>query len=99
GTWSPQYTANFTPPLYPRLHLLPSGKVFYSGSTPRSRYFFPSSHSWSSVIATTNYGGTLTYGSSVYLPLTPAHNYRPVVMLLRGGTHATATTQPLALTA
>src|SRR5207245_243828 len=85
GTWSPQYTANFTPPLYPRLHLLPSGKVFYSGSTPRSRYFFPSSHSWSSVIATTNYGRTRTYGSSVLLPLAPANNYKPVVTLLRAG--------------
>ena len=31
--WSPQYTAGWTPPLYPRMHLLPNGKVFYSGST------------------------------------------------------------------
>ena len=99
GTWSPQYPANFTPPLYPRLHLLPSGKVFYSGSTPRSRYFFPSSHSWSSVIATTNYGGTRTYGSSVLLPLTPANNYKPVVMLLGGGNPATATTETIDLSA
>jgi len=99
GTWSPQYTANFTPPLYPRLHLLPNGNVFYSGSTPKSRYFFPASHSWSSVIATTNFGGTRTYGSSVLLPLTPANNYKPVVMLLGGGSPATATTETIDLSA
>ena len=27
--WSPQYPASWTPDLYPRLHLLPNGKVFY----------------------------------------------------------------------
>ena len=33
--WSSAFAAGWTPPLYPRLTLLPSGKVFYSGdSTP-----------------------------------------------------------------
>ena len=39
--WSTPYSSPFTPPLYPRMHLLPSGKVFYSGSTTSSRYFDP----------------------------------------------------------
>ena len=30
--WSPEYPAGWTPPLYPRMHLLPDGRVFYSGS-------------------------------------------------------------------
>ena len=34
--WSPPVAAGWTPPLYPRLHLLPNGNVFYSGSTPAS---------------------------------------------------------------
>ena len=32
----------FTPPLYPWLHLLPNGLVFYSGSSPASDFFDPS---------------------------------------------------------
>jgi len=99
GTWSQEYKAGWTPPLYPRLHLLPNGKVFYSGSTTKSRYFYPSrevvnsvvheANTWS-VIATTNYASTRTYGSSVLLPLTPP-NYKPMVMIMGGGNSSTAT--------
>src|SRR6267154_215934 len=64
--WSTQIGSPFTPPLYPRMHLLPSGKVFYSGSTTQSRLFDPVAKTWSGVIATTNYGGTRTYGTSVF---------------------------------
>src|SRR5215469_5118761 len=44
--WSQEYVAPWTPPLYPRLHLLPNGTVFYSGSTTSSNIFDPSTHSW-----------------------------------------------------
>jgi len=44
--WSQEYVAPWTPPLYPRLHLLPNGTVFYSGSTPSSNIFDPSTHTW-----------------------------------------------------
>jgi len=98
NTWSPEYKAGWIPPLYPRLHLLPNGKVFYSGSTTKSRYYYPSTHTWS-VIATTNYASTRTYGSSVLLPLTPANNYKPVVMIMGGGNPATATTEIIDLSA
>jgi hypothetical protein len=97
--WSIAFGSPFTPPLYPRMHLLPSGKVFYSGSTTSSRYFDPSAHTWSGVVATTNYSGTRTYGTSVLLPLTPANNYKPVVMIMGGGNPATNTTELIDLSA
>jgi galactose oxidase-like protein/PKD domain-containing protein len=97
--WSTTYGSPFTPPLYPRLHLIPNGKVFYSGSTTGSRYFDPSAHTWSGVVATTKYSGTRTYGTSVLLPLTPANNYKPVVMIMGGGNPATNTTELIDLSA
>src|SRR3984893_16729171 len=89
--WSTQYPASWTPPLYPRMHLLPSGNIFYSGSTATSRLFNPSTKTWTTV-ANTNLGSTRTYGSSVLLPLTPANNYRPKVMILGGGIPSATTT-------
>lgn len=97
--WSSAFGSPFTPPLYPRMTLLPSGKVFYSGSTTSSRYFDPAAHTWSGVVATTNYSGTRTYGTSVLLPMTPANNYKPVVMIMGGGNPATNTTELIDLSA
>jgi len=97
--WSPTYGSPFTPPLYPRMHLISNGKVFYSGSTTSSRYFDPVAHTWSAVVANTNYNGTRTYGTSVLLPLTPANNYKPVVMILGGGNPSTNTTELIDLSA
>ena len=91
--WSTQYGSPFTPPLYPRMHLLPSGKVFYSGSTTNSRLFDPVAHTWSGVVANTNFNGTRTYGTSVLLPLLPANHYNPVVMIMGGGNPSTTTTE------
>src|SRR5437868_6045842 len=96
--WSVEYTASWTPPLYPRLHLLPNGKVFYSGSTTTSRLFDPTAHTWTNV-ATTNYSGTRTYGTSVLLALTPANNYDPRVIIMGGGNPSTATTEIIDLAA
>ena len=97
--WSAEYPAGWTPPLYPRMHLLPNGKVFYSGSGTGSRLFDPATKTWSAVIATTNYGNTRTYGTSVLLPLTPANNYKPRVMIFGGGNPSTATTEIIDLSA
>ncbi len=91
--WSAPSSLSWTPPLYPRMHLLPSGKVFYSGASTQSRTFDPSNNTWSNVIATTIYGGSRTYGSSVLLPLTPANGYKPRVMIFGGGNPATKTTE------
>jgi hypothetical protein len=97
--WSAPVASPWTPPLYPRLHLLPNGKVFYSGSTTQSRTFNPANNTWSGVIATTNYGGSRTYGSSVLLPLTPANSYTPKVMIYGGGNPSTKTTEIIDLSA
>lgn len=91
--WSPEYPSGWTPPLYPRLHLLPNGTVFYSGPGNGSRFFNPSTRAWTGVVAPTNYGGTRLYGSSVLMPLSPADGYKPRVMIMGGGSPATATTE------
>jgi hypothetical protein len=98
--WSPPYTAGWIPPLYPWLHLLPNGTIFYSGSSPNSQIFDPaaansnvSGSGWTNV-ATTYYDLDRTYGYSVLLPLLPSNNYAPRVMILGGGNPtATATTE------
>ncbi len=90
-------TSNWTPPLYPRMHLLPNGNIFYSGSTTPSNIYNPSTNTWTMGVAATNYGGTRTYGSSVLLPLTPANNYDPKVMIFGGGSPATATSEMIDL--
>jgi PKD repeat protein len=97
--WSQEYVAPWTPPLYPRLHLLPNGTVFYSGSTTTSSIFDPSTHTWTTGVAQTNYSGTRTYGTSVLLPLTPQNGYKPIVMIMGGGDPATATTEIIDLSA
>jgi hypothetical protein len=91
--WSQQYQAGWTPPLYPRMHLLPDGNVFYSGPGTSSALFNPSNTSWTLNVAHTNYGGTRTYGTSVLLPLTPANNYDPIVTIMGGNSPATNTTE------
>ena len=97
--WSPEIAAPWTPPLYPRMHLLPNGKVFYSGETTTSKYFNPSNNTWTLNVATTNFGGKRIYGSSVLLPLTPASGYKPRVMILGGGNPSTLTTEIIDLSA
>ena len=91
--WNAPVVAGWTPPSYPRMHVLPNGKVFYSGSSPASRFFDPSTETWSGVVAFTIFSGTRTYGSSVLFPLTPANGYKPVVIIMGGGVQATATTE------
>jgi hypothetical protein len=93
--WSQPFTAPFTPDLYPRLHLLPNGKVFYSGPSPVSQLFDPSTTTWTLNVASTNYGSTRSYGSSVLLGLTPANNYDPVILIMGGNSPATATTETI----
>ena len=91
--WSAAFAAPWTPPLYPRMHVLPNGSVFYSGSSTTSSLFNPSTHTWTTNVATTNYSGTRTYGTSVLFPLTPANNYTPKVIIMGGGSPSTATTE------
>ncbi len=97
--WSQEYIAPWTPPLYPRMHLLPNGTVFNSGPNPNSNIFNPSTQTWQTNVAWTNYAANRTYGSSVLLPLTPANNYKPRVFLLGGGSPATKSTEVIDLSA
>jgi hypothetical protein len=92
--WSQQYPASWTPPLYPRQHLLPNGTVFYSGSGTGSRIFDPTTNAWSGVVATTNYTANRTYGTSVLLPLTLASAYKPRVMIMGGNANTDPTKGP-----
>ena len=91
--WSTQYIAPWTPVLYPHLHLLPNGKVFYSSAQTTSKLFDPSTTTWNTNVATTIYGNARTYGTSVLLPLTPANNYDPQVIIMGGHSPATNTTE------
>jgi hypothetical protein len=91
--WSAAFSAPWTPPLYPRMHLLPNGNVFYSGATTGSSLFNPATHTWTTNVAFTNSSVTRTYGSSVLLPLTPANNYTPRVLIMGGGNPSTNTSE------
>ncbi len=84
--WSPEAVAPWTPPLYPWLHLLPTGKVFYSGHSPNSNIFDPATSTWSLNVATTASGQLRWYGSSVLLALRPENGYAPRVIIMGGAT-------------
>jgi len=91
--WTSPVNAPWTPPLYPRMSLLPNGTVFYSAPGANSALFNPATQAWTLNVAKTRYGGSRGYGSSVLLPLTPANNYAPRVLILGGANPSTATTE------
>jgi hypothetical protein len=91
GAWTAAGTVFANPPLYPREHLLPNGKVFEDGANPNSQMFDPATKTWSNV-ATTKFGQSRDYGTSVLLPLLPANSYKPVAMIMGGGPGGTNTT-------
>ena len=85
-------------PLYPRMHLLPTGHIFYSAPSSATLDFNPTSQVWTLVAWTIYPGqndpnGERIYGSSVLLPLTPQNNYSPKVMIMGGDNPATNTTE------
>ena len=91
--WNPPTSVPFSPPLYPRLELLPDGRVFYTGhgsgtSSANAWIFDPPTGGWTQS-ARTNVNRS--YGSSVLLPLLPP-SYVPRVMNFGGGSPATSST-------
>jgi PKD repeat protein len=93
--WSQEYIAGWGPPLYPRMHLLPDGRVVAVGPQRLTRIFNPATHTWSTG-ATTIYTVQRNYGTSVLLPLRPSEGYKPRIMIIgggNGGINATATTE------
>jgi hypothetical protein len=96
--WNVPTNVPFTPPLYPRLALLPNGTVFYTGQgtggfNATSWIFNPATSAWTVSAATTR---NRTYGSAVILPLLPP-NYTPRVMNFGGGSPATSSTEVIDL--
>ncbi len=96
--WGSPISEPFTPPLYPRAFLLPSGKVFFtshgSGTSIATAWFFnPATSAWTSSVAKTR---NRSYGSAVLLPLLPP-SYTPKVMNFGGGSPATRTTETIDL--
>lgn len=92
--WDAPTSVPFTPPLFPRVALLPNGTVFYtgqgSGSANANGWMFdPATGSWTLSVATTI---NRSYGSSILLPLLPP-SYAPRVMNFGGGSPATASTE------
>jgi hypothetical protein len=85
-------------PLYPRMHLLPTGHVFFSAPSSATLDFNPSSQTWTLVAWTIYPGqndpnGERIYGTSVLLPLTLQNNYSPKVIIFGGDNPATDTTE------
>jgi hypothetical protein len=93
--WQPFDGAHRWLPLYPRLHLLPSGDIFYSGSF-NTHYTFPftlkafptgilhvQKAEWRTIGPPVR--AQREEGASVLLPLTPPQ-YAPRVALIGGGT-------------
>jgi len=98
--WGSTLLAPFTPPLYPRIFLLPNGKLFYTGQGSGSRnttgwIHDPVARTWTASAATMR---ERSYGNSVLLPLLPP-SYVPKVMNLGGSSPATRTTEIIDLSA
>jgi fibronectin type 3 domain-containing protein len=98
--WSPPTSVPFSPPLYPRVFLLPNGTVFYTGqgsgsNNANSWIFNPATGNWTASAPTTT---NRSYGSSVILPLLPP-SYAARVMNFGGGSPATSSTEIIDLSA
>src|SRR5262245_55562160 len=98
--WTSPAAAPFSPPLYPRMMLLPGGKVFYTGhgsggSSSNGWIFNPSTRNWTISAPTTQ---DRSYGSAVLLPLLPP-SYTPRVMVFGGSSPATSSTEIIDLSA
>lgn len=99
NTWRNAGTAFPGVPLYPRQHLLPSGKVFVSGARPQTRLWDPVTFAWT-IVDGTVFNATRDYGTSVLLPLTPENGFKPKVLIAGGGPgggNVTATTETIDL--
>jgi hypothetical protein len=93
-TWSPAGTAFPSLQLYPRQHLLPTGKIFESGSNQDSQMYDPATKAFA-FVAKTIFTSNRDYGTSVLLPLTPENSFKPVVMIMGGSASMTTDTTEL----
>lgn len=98
--WSTPVTAPFTPPLYPRMALLPNGKVFYTGqgsgtNNAQGWILDPVAQVWTASASTTT---NRSYGAGVLLSLLPP-GYTPRIIYFGGGNPGTSTTEIIDLSA
>jgi fibronectin type 3 domain-containing protein len=98
--WTSPVTAPFVPPLYPRMVLLPTGRVFYTGhgsgsSNAQGWMFNPATQVWTSSAATDR---SRSYGAGVLLSLLPP-SYTPRVIYFGGESPATNTSTIIDLSA
>jgi len=89
------YPVPGAPALYPRMLLMPDGRILHAGPEPETWIFDPNapatSPNWTYLTSNLN-NEYRSYGSVVLLPLLPQTNYQPVVMMLGGmGNTASAT--------
>lgn len=89
--WSQQYLTTIKPSLYPRMHLLPDGNVFVSGTVPKSSVFHTATNTFEADVATTVLPQNRKGGASVLLPLRPGNGYNAKIMILGGVTPSTKT--------
>jgi hypothetical protein len=75
------------PALYPRMFLLPNGKLIHAGPEPETWVFDPAAGAgvanWT-YLATNVANQYRSYGSVVLLPLLPETNYQPVILTMGG---------------
>jgi hypothetical protein len=83
GAWSTAVTANWVPPLYPRMTLLPDGRIFYSATTATSKFYDLTTQTWTNC-CTTNFGANRTQSTTVLLPLRSSNGFAPKVMIMGG---------------
>ena len=75
---------------YPRMHLLPSGKIFHAGPEQFTTTLDTNTFAWEAVgLSSYGFRGG---GTSVLLPLQPP-DYHPKVMIMGGGNPATDTAE------
>jgi len=98
--WTSPVAAPFTPPLYPRMALLPNGRVFYTGhgsgtSNSQGWIFDPATKVWTASAPTDR---SRSYGAGVLLSLLPP-SYTPRMIYFGGDSPATNTTVTIDLSA
>jgi PKD repeat protein len=96
--WSQEYQGTWTPPLYPRMHLLTNGRVAVVGPQRQVKVFDLATKTWTAGPSTIHTSAR-SYGTSVLLPLKPSEGYKSRIMIMGGGNPATNTTEILDMSA
>jgi len=97
-SWTLPKTLPFTPNInYPRGHLMPNGRIFYSAPDRVTRSVVPTTGQ-STTVASHVYAGSRKFGSAVLLPLAAPYNAASV-LVMGGGSTATKSVERITLNA